>query len=269
MKDIFILRTSIVTLQGLGRKGVADMLPDAPVESAIVRPKEIANKILRIDYASGLCASATIEVVSSLARQVSKDRIGIIVCTTTGNLGVVREYVQRINRNRNSPSYYAASGYNICAGVAAMATGIHGATIVCGGKNTSLADALVLASNYLQRKEIDVMCVNCVDVNIHHHNVGACLSFALALETDCPNTISLHVSLKHNRRENEQYDNEMVNQKFTPNNYTYFEEKLPVLSRPLRLWEICNSTAQFDEHRLSFKDSAMVDHILIRKEEMN
>ena len=146
----------LVTLQGTGSAGLEAARAGAPHDPEILRPATLSRQVPQIDRATGLVASAAVMLRAEIA-DVARERVGIAVGTRTGNHIVARRYADRVRACGQSPAAFSTAGYNVCAGLAAMAAQINGPSIVAAGARSHWADVAILAAGYIARGDADVM----------------------------------------------------------------------------------------------------------------
>jgi 3-oxoacyl-(acyl-carrier-protein) synthase len=183
---INFIKKIIVTFQGFDNDGLSKMINNQPQDETLLCPVELKKKkILKVDPSTGLSTTAAInlkkQIDSNLKRTISDYEVGVIILTSLGNYQIIKKYVDRINRNIKSPALYAASGYNINASAAAMGAGIKGPSLALTGDKTSIFDSLLVANNYILRKNAGIMLVGHVDVHERGES-GVCIMFAICSE---------------------------------------------------------------------------------------
>jgi hypothetical protein len=168
------------TLHGFGVSGLAAMAAGGKLDPNVLRPRALRGRVLQIDPATGLTASAAAALRDRLPN-IAGTRIGVVVASRVGNFQVVREFSNKVRRGHQSPVLFSASGYNVCAGLAAMAAAVNGPSLALAGGSAHFGDALAVAALGLRRGDADGYLVGAVSVHPRGH-CGACAFVALTHE---------------------------------------------------------------------------------------
>jgi hypothetical protein len=180
MKQTFdIAGQVLVTMRGFGLASCKEAGSSEPIDAGILRPEALRGQVPKIDPATGMAASAAVRLRRQSARGATGERIGIVLATQYGNRHMASQFAAKVRKGQSSPSLYATSGYNICAGLSALAAGINGPTLVLAGKSMGLADALMTAALYIQRGDADVMYAGQTETNAGGSE-GICTMFAVS-----------------------------------------------------------------------------------------
>ncbi|EFM11526.1 hypothetical protein PaecuDRAFT_1974 [Paenibacillus curdlanolyticus YK9] len=171
----------LVSMRGFGMASCSEEQRHNPHAPDILRPQALRGQTPKLDPATALAASAAIRLRMEIASGVAGERIGIVLASRYGNRHLASQFAGKVRRGQSSPSLYAASGYNICAGLAALAAGTNGPTLVLAGNGSNLADVLMTSSFYLQRGDADVMFAGVTETTADG-NEGLCVLFALSRE---------------------------------------------------------------------------------------
>ncbi|WP_379360018.1 MULTISPECIES: beta-ketoacyl synthase N-terminal-like domain-containing protein [unclassified Paenibacillus] len=172
-----IVGSKIVTFQGFGLDGLFDHPQEK--NGSVIRPVELKGSAPRIDCATGLTASAAVQLKKAVADEYDSERIGIVIGTRNGNYQIAKEYADRIRSGAASPALFSTSGFNICAGLAALAAKVSGPSLALVGTGSSWADCLTVASHYILRHDADLMLVGQVEIT-DDGQAGLCGMIALS-----------------------------------------------------------------------------------------
>ncbi|QQP93452.1 hypothetical protein IGS68_33050 (plasmid) [Skermanella sp. TT6] len=153
----------IGTLHGFGPEGLAAMAAGGALDRSVLRPPALKGKVLEIDPATALSAAACARLRPCLGG-VPDLRIGIVVASRIGNYQILGSFSGKVRRGSRSPVQFSGSGYNVCAGVAAMAAGVNGPSLALAGRSANLGDALGIAAFDMMRGDADAMIVGAVAV---------------------------------------------------------------------------------------------------------
>ncbi|EWY36599.1 hypothetical protein N825_09770 [Skermanella stibiiresistens SB22] len=151
------------TLHGFGAEGLAAMAAEGPFDRAVMRPPSLKGKVLEIDPATALSAAACARLRPRM-EGIADHRIGIVVASRIGNYQILNSFSGKVRRGGRSPVQFSGSGYNVCAGVAAMAAGVNGPSLALAGGSANLGDALGVAAFDMLRGDADAMIVGVVAV---------------------------------------------------------------------------------------------------------
>jgi hypothetical protein len=184
-QELAVVGQALVTLQGHGLAGLQQRGEAMTADGEVVRPAALRGQVPKIDPVTGLAASAAVvlrgQIRKRLGVEVPDERIGIILGSRYGNHGMAKQYGDRIRKGSASPATFSTSGYNVCAGLAAMAARVNGPTMVLAGAHMTWADAVAVAAGFLQRGDADVIMVGQVEVAPDGAH-GLCSLTGLALD---------------------------------------------------------------------------------------
>jgi|GEM_PF-2506815 len=169
----------LVTMRGFGLASCVESGSSSPHATDILRPAALRGQAPKIDPATGMAASAAVRLRQQSTPAVASERVGIVLATQYGNRHIASQFAGKVRKGQSSPSLYATSGYNICAGLSALAAGINGPTLVLAGTSMGLTDALLTAALYIQRGDADVMYAGQTESNADGSE-GMCTMFALS-----------------------------------------------------------------------------------------
>jgi hypothetical protein len=165
------------TLHGFGQAGIAAMAAGTRPDPSILRPPALKGRVLQIDPATALAASAAARLRACL-QDVAPPRVGVIVASRIGNYQMLREFAKKVRRGSQSPVQFSASGYNVCAGLAALAAGVNGPTLALAGRSAAIGDALAVAAFGMLRGDADAAIVGTVATD-PDGSLGGCGFLAL------------------------------------------------------------------------------------------
>lgn len=180
MLEFKVIQHSVFTLEGYGAEGLCHA--NQMLNKEVLYPKSLKGLSPKIDFATGITVSS-VKKLEPCLEHVDKEKIGIVVGTRLGNHLIAKKYSDLVRRSSVSPSAYSTSGYNICAGLAALATQYKGPTIVLPGNHSKMADCIILGANYLMRNDADVVIVGQVDIT-NNGTWGGSTFLSLAKNTD-------------------------------------------------------------------------------------
>lgn len=152
-----IICAVVATPQGFDESALMSMASAEEVNLEMVRPQCLKGRVFQIDPMTGLIASIANRVRQTMLGDCDPARIGIVVASRYGNQMLLKRFAERVRRGGQSPIMFAASGYNVAAGVGAMAGHFNGPSLALAGEAATLSAAVRRAGHLIRREDADVM----------------------------------------------------------------------------------------------------------------
>ncbi|MCL1702982.1 hypothetical protein [Lysinibacillus sp. Bpr_S20] len=190
--SVYISDCTLVTLSGFD--------PDTFLEShhivnnIITKPSALKGLTPKIDNSTALAVSAVVKLNEKLKKPINKEKTGILIGSKTGNHQIAYNYANRVRKGSSSPAMYSVSGYNMSAGLSALATKLNGPTMVLSGEKMNIADCILISSNYIYRNDADNMMVGQVDIN-NKGDWGSAIFFRISNKREAQ-SIKIDINVK-------------------------------------------------------------------------
>lgn len=212
----------------------------------IIKPDILRGLAPRVDFATALSVSAVTQLKANLNYELENKKTGILVGTKSGNHMLAKSFGDRVRKGSSSPAMYSTAGYNMCASIPALVTQYQGPAIVLPGRNTSIANCILTACNYINRNDAQTMFVGLVDVE-KEGEWGAAFFFRVSKNPEDHSKQITFINQKqlNNISTHDQMKTRLLKSSFLQDAYT--------------LYEFCSENIEGDQVRLDTSFNSILE----------